>query len=75
MQCPYCGQEMQQGILSGDGRANVCWKAGEKKAGWFESAMGTGKLTAVKYTPASFRIEAHFCSRCRKMILETDVRE
>ncbi|MBR4501187.1 MAG: hypothetical protein IKP22_04785 [Clostridia bacterium] len=73
MQCPFCGQEMQQGILSGDGRSNVCFKAGDKKTGWFDSMMGTGKLTAVKHTLVSFSIEAFFCDRCKKMIIETDI--
>ena len=31
MNCPFCGKEMQKGILSGDGRSALTWKAGEKK--------------------------------------------
>ncbi len=29
MRCPFCGDEMRRGVLSGDGRTNVCWKEGE----------------------------------------------
>ena len=32
MICPFCGKEMEKGILSGDGRSKVRWKAVEKKA-------------------------------------------
>ena len=73
VQCPYCGKEMQKGILSGDGRSNVCWKAGENKTGFMDSFFGTGKLTAVKHTLASFSIETYFCDQCKKMIFDTDI--
>ena len=75
MQCPYCGKEMRKGILSGDGRSNVCWKEGERKAGWTENFFGTGKLTAVKHSLASFSIETYFCDHCRKMIFDTDIQK
>ena len=28
MICPFCGKEMKRGIMSGDGRSRVFWKAG-----------------------------------------------
>ncbi len=73
MQCPYCGKEMLKGILSGDGRSNVCWKAGEDKTGWADSFLGKGKLTNVKHTLTSFSIETYFCAPCKKMIFDTDI--
>ncbi len=75
MECPYCGREMQQGILSGDGRSNVTWKAGDKKTSWFDSLMGMGKLTAVKQTLTSFSMETYFCDHCKKMIFDTDIQK
>lgn len=32
MICPFCGKEMEQGALSGDGRSNVWWETGEKRS-------------------------------------------
>ena len=74
MKCPFCGGEMQQGVLSGDGRSKVRWKAGGKKAPWTDELTDAGMLTAAKYTLASFTVEAHFCKACQKMILDTDVK-
>ena len=75
MECPWCGKQMQKGILSGDGRTNVCWKAGGEKTGWMDRLLGTGKLTAVKRTLTAFSIETYFCPQCRKMIFDTDVQK
>ena len=64
---------MKKGILSGDGRSAVRWKAGNKKADFTDALTDAGRVTAVSYHIASFTAEAHFCSACRKMILDTDV--
>ncbi len=74
MYCPFCGNEMERGILSGDGRSPVVWKEGYKKAGFMEQITGTGAVTAVRKTLTSFMIETYFCRPCGKMIFDTDVR-
>lgn len=73
MKCPFCGKEMQKGILSGDGRSAVTWKAGEQKTGFAERLLGAGKLSAAKYTLTAFSIEAYYCCACKKMIFDTDI--
>ena len=73
MVCPFCGKEAEKGILSGDGRSRVRWKAGEKKAGFVDALSDSGRVTAVDYSLASFAAEAYFCRPCRKMIIDTDV--
>ncbi len=73
MICPYCGREMKKGILSGDGRNAVSWKAGDKKVGFLERLNGSGRVTAAEIKLASFIIESFFCRPCRKMIFDTDV--
>ncbi len=73
MECPYCKREMEKGILSGDGRANVTWKAGDKKTGGFDRFIGIGRLTAVKSTLTTFTVETYFCPFCKKMIIDTDI--
>lgn len=75
MECPYCNQEMQKGIISGDGRSKVYWKAGGKKANLMDKLSGRGKLEAVNYPLADFTIEADYCAACKKIIIETDISE
>ena len=71
--CPFCGKEMLKGILSGDGRSGVSWKAGERKIPLIDRITGSGKVTAAKLTPASFMICSYFCPDCKKMIFDTDI--
>lgn len=73
MVCPFCGKEMEKGILSGDGRSAVRWKAGDKKAGFSDAIADSGRVTAAKHTVAAFTIEAYFCPNCKKMIFDTEV--
>ncbi len=73
MVCPFCGKEMEKGILSGDGRSAVRWKAGDKKAGFSDTIADQGRVTAAKHTIAAFTIEADYCSECHKMIFDTEV--
>ena len=48
MKCPYCENEMQKGVLSGDGRSAVTWKAGEDRTGFFDRFLAIGRVTAAK---------------------------
>ena len=73
MKCPYCDKEMQKGIISGDGRSGVYWKAGDKKTNFTDKLTGIGRIKAVKYSLAVFTIEAYYCEACKKMIFETDI--
>ena len=74
MICPFCEKEMQQGILSGDGRQAVTWKAGSSKTGAFDRLFGIGKVTAAEYTLTTFSIEAQYCPGCKKMIFDTGIK-
>lgn len=73
MDCPFCGKEMKKGIMSGDGRSSVVWKAGDNKAGFYDKLGGIGRVTAAKHSIASFTIESYYCYKCKKMIFETEV--
>ena len=64
MICPFCGKEMKKGILSGDGRSAVRWKSGDKKAGFSDTLVDSGRVTAAKHTIAYFTIESYYCSVC-----------
>ena len=73
MICPFCFKEMKKGILSGDGRSAVRWKSGDKKAGFSDTLVDSGRVTAAKHTIATFTIESYYCSICKKMIFDTEV--
>ncbi len=71
--CPYCGKDMQKGILSGDGRSKVTWKPGNTKAGFMDKLVGSCTVTAARMTLTTFTIEANYCIGCRKMIFDTEI--
>ena len=74
MICPYCSNEMIAGNLNGDGRGGVYWKEGARHSSVLDKICGKGKLTAAEYTAFSrFRIESHYCPRCKKIIIDTEV--
>lgn len=76
MICPYCNNEMTKGIMSGDGRCKVRWKAGDKAASIGDALTDTGNVQAVKYPALTgFRLEAYFCKPCGKMIFDTTISE
>ncbi len=73
MTCPFCGQEMKRGIMSGDGRSAVFWKAGDRKAPLSDRLVGTGIVSAARRFLGTFTMETYYCDACRKMIFETDI--
>ena len=73
MTCPFCGKEMKHGIMSGDGRSGVFWKAGDRKATLADRLMGVGKVSAAKYRLATFTMETYYCAACGKMIFDTEI--
>ena len=75
MICPFCGREMQEGILSGDGRSGVVWRVGDKKASFIDKLGGLGRVTAAKHTLTSFTIQSYYCDICKKMIFDTDIQK
>lgn len=73
MKCPYCDRNMQDGIISGDGRSGVYWKSGDKKADLWDKLGGTGKIEAAEHSLAAFTIKACYCVSCHKMIFDTEI--
>ncbi len=72
MQCPYCKNEMEKGILSGDGRRKVCWHKDGEKIRLIDALVCKGIIEA-NYTWARFEIVSHYCYSCHKMIFDTKV--
>ena len=73
MICPFCGKEMKCGIMSGDGRSRVFWKAGDQKASLADRITGVGKVTAAKHRIGVFTMVTYYCDSCKKMIFDTDI--
>lgn len=74
MDCPFCGKPMIEGTITGDGRSQVYWKAGEGSPTLWEKMGGEGRVTAVKYKPfGKMETNSFFCKSCKKMIIDTDV--
>lgn len=72
MKCPYCGNEMEHGIMSGDGRSGVHFAPEGKKLTLGDKLTGVGALK-VKHRFTTFLIEADYCEKCKKMILDVEV--
>lgn len=72
MRCPFCNNDMKKGFLTGDGRSKVYWNEENKKIALFDKFLGKG-LVDAKYNFYKFEIESYYCSKCKKMIFETDI--
>ncbi|MBQ8568511.1 MAG: hypothetical protein IJ446_04765 [Oscillospiraceae bacterium] len=80
MNCPYCNEEMKKGIIAGDGRTPIAWEEENSGKNAFEKFTdkwfaGIGRLRAVKYTVGKFSIDAFYCPKCKKLIIDTDISE
>lgn len=73
MICPYCEKEMQAGGLIGDGRSRVRFQPEGVKLTLGDALCGIGNVEAAQYKCFNFNIPAHFCSKCKKLIIDTDI--
>lgn len=76
MKCPYCNEEMQHGKLSGDARSRMYFVQAGKKLSWSDSLTGVGTVKSNRGSGMSFwkfALEADYCEKCKKMILDAEV--
>ena len=73
MLCPYCDKEMQPGTITGDARSGIRFQPEGVKYTLGDTLCGIGKLEAAQFKWVRFYIPSHYCSHCRKMIIETGV--
>ena len=64
---------MIDGTISGDARRRVSWEAAGHKTGLLNRIVGTGRLTAPKYSLTKFKIASKYCDSCKKMIFDTNI--
>lgn len=79
MTCPYCGEQMQSGVIRYDNRFGLRWvNEAEKPSNWDKlcaSLGGLGQLTAAEEDGwGRGRISGEYCAACKKLIIETDIR-
>lgn len=72
MKCPFCNNEMQSGIMTGDGRSKIYWEQTGDKLGMMDKLVGKGIIDA-KYSLSKFKINTEYCCHCKKMIFDTDI--
>ncbi len=73
MICPYCGKEMREGLLTGDGRSALRWSDNDEKLSIFDKLGGKGTVESAQYNWAAFKLDAVYCSDCKKLIIDTDI--
>ena len=76
MKCPYCNEEMQHGVLRGDGRSRVRFVQAGKKHTWADDLAGIGVVKTNNASGGSFwklELEGDYCEKCKKLILDAEV--
>ncbi len=73
MQCPYCGRQMQTGVLRCIKNTPV-WYADDVQVSWTNRNLGgAGRLTGGKTNFSTLDIPGTFCPACKKLTLDTGV--
>ncbi len=73
MDCPYCHQPMEPGILN-FGRDKPVFSGESDRVSRLDRILGgIGQLTGLDRHWVRNKMQAHFCPRCKKMILQTDL--
>ena len=74
MNCPYCGVEMTNGMLMGDGRGKVYWQE-SSDARSLPDRMTLSKkyLKNAKYSLLNFKIDCDYCSICKKIVMNVEL--
>lgn len=73
MKCPFCEQEMIEGVMSGDGRSRVYWETPGNQLSFIDVIAGKGQVKNVEYSLTKFKIKGDYCPRCKKMIFDTNI--
>ena len=74
MKCPYCGGEMQHGKLMGDARNYLRFEQEGKKYTLGDKLCGVGRIRTGRRW-ASFQLDADYCVKCKKLVMDVDVGE
>ena len=75
MKCPYCGNEMMNGALIGDGRTKVRWHNEGEKICNLEKITSEKGMIEAKYTLTTVTIKGYYCDKCEKIIIDSKVKK
>ena len=74
MKCPYCGIEMKNGMLMGDGRGRVHWQESTDARNLLDRATSSKKyIKNAKYSLLKFKIDGDYCSICKKIVMNVEL--
>jgi hypothetical protein len=72
MTCPYCGKEMEKGVI--DSPHELSWKDKRYFFGRAEFHKGSVVLSDLNYLKGS-SVDAYLCRGCRKVIIDYNENE
>lgn len=69
MNCPYCGKEMEKGLIESQHEIN--WKSGEKRKIFGASFFHKDSviLSELSFTKGS-AVVAYLCRNCKKVLID-----
>lgn len=71
MTCPFCGREMEEGVLAAPGAARIFW--GEKESVGIPKSWPLGKASVLRRRP---KVEkAFYCDDCDRVVILDALRE
>ena len=72
MKCPYCGNEMELGLIASP--YQIVWTRGDKKQSLNNVSIPEGSVVLDKYSLKSFvegcAVKAFLCRSCKKVIID-----
>ncbi|MEE3455186.1 MAG: PF20097 family protein [Succiniclasticum sp.] len=74
--CPYCGQEMQAGSVTGDGRGRLYWQPAGARRRILDYLVGRGSIKSATYQSLlRFDLKGNYCPGCMKLIIDTEIQK
>ncbi len=67
MECPYCGDEMDKGVIQS--AREIFWSIKKKKV-FFISDISNGDVSIAPFGWSGSKAEAYLCKSCKKMIID-----
>lgn len=69
MICPYCGDEMEQGVIQSP--YQIFWAPGDKRHGAGNADFHDGSIVLSKLSFfKGSAVEAHVCRGCKKLVID-----
>jgi len=68
MNCPYCGKEMEEGLIQS--LHEITWKKGVKRRLFGGSLLHPDAVTLSEFSLIGSGVVAHLCRECGKMVID-----